>query len=185
MTRFERVVATGRLRADLASSYASDVHDGPNGPVFGVFLLEPLIRANGAPVLVELGWVPADPHGRPAVTVSGTRTVVGYVRTAEEPSLFTPRPDGVRRQFYALDPARIGPALGIALAPFTLVAVGRDEPEVFPQPAETLPQPVNNHLEYAMTWFTMAAIVLVGSTVWWRGNMRGLPPGSRTPPDRI
>ena len=184
VTRFERVTATGALRADLASSYASDVRDGRNGPVFGVFLLEPLVRAGGPPVLVDLGWVPADPHGHPAITVSGTRTVTGYVRTAEKPSLFTPRPDGVRRQFYALDPAAIGPALGVALAPFTLVAVGPDEPGVFPQPAETLPQPPNNHLEYALTWFTMACIVLVGSIVWWRGNLALLNPGSRKPSDR-
>jgi surfeit locus 1 family protein len=183
VTRFERVISTGALRPDLAVSYASDVRDGPNGPIFGVFLLEPLVRPDAPPVLVDLGWVPADPHGGPALTVAGRRTIAGYVRTAEPPSLFTPAPDLARRQFYALDPPAIGRALGLELAPFTLVAVGSDRPGIYPAPASSLPRPPNNHLQYAATWFTLAAIVLVGSAVWWRGRLRGLRPDTRTPPD--
>ena len=55
---FAKVAVTGRLRADLAALYGSDVRDTPEGPVLGAFLIEPLIRAGGPPVLVERGWVP-------------------------------------------------------------------------------------------------------------------------------
>ena len=173
VTQFERVGATGMLRPDLAVSYATDVRDLRAGPTFGVFLLEPLIRPHAAPLLVDLGWVPADPHGRPTLTVSGTTTVDGYVRASERPTLFTPSPALVQRQFYALDPSAIGRAIGLPdLVPFTLVALGPTRADAFPQPAETLPRPPNNHLQYAVTWFSLAAIVLVGTTIWWRGRNR-------------
>ncbi len=168
VTQFERVRATGTLRPDLAVSYATDVRDLRSGPTFGVFLLEPMIRPDAAPLLVDLGWVPADPHGRASLTVSGTRTIDGYVRTAEPPSLFTPAPTLPIRQFYALDPPAIGRAIGLpGLVPFTLVAVGPDRPDAFPEPAETLPRPPNNHLQYALTWFSLAAVVLIGTSFWW------------------
>ena len=175
VAQFERVTATGTLRPDLAVSYASEVRDTPSGgTAFGVFLLEPLIRPADPPLLVDLGWVPADPHGRPALTVSGQRTVVGYVRAAEHPALFTPRPELSTRQFYTLDPPAIGAAIGLpGLLPFTLVAVGPDLPATFPQPAETLPRPPNNHLQYAVTWFSLAVIVLVMSAIWWRRRLAG------------
>jgi surfeit locus 1 family protein len=169
-TQFERVSATGTLRPDLAVSYATDVRDLPAGPTFGVFLLEPLERPGAAPLLVDLGWVPADPHGRPSLTVAGTRTIDGYVRAAEPPSLFTPNADLAQRQFYALDPPAIGRALGMSgLPPFTLIALGEARAGVFPQPATSLPRPPNNHLQYAVTWFSLAAIVLIGTAIWWRG----------------
>ncbi len=168
VSQFERVVATGTLRPDLAVSYATDVRDLRSGPTFGVFLLEPLTRPNAEPLLVNLGWVPADPHGRPSLTVSGTHTIDGYVREAEHPSLFTPRPELATRQFYALDPPAIGEAIGMkGLVPFTLIALGRTQLDRFPQPAETLPRPPNNHLQYAITWFSLAVVVLVGTTIWW------------------
>lgn len=180
VTRFERVTATGTLRPDLAVSYASEVRDTPSGgTAFGVFLLEPLIRPEAPPLLVDLGWVPADPHGRPALTVSGERTVTGYVRPTEHPALFTPAPELSTRQFYTLDPPAIGAAIGLpGLLPFTLVAVGESRSSTFPQPAETLPRPPNNHLQYAVTWFSLAVIVLVMTAIWWRRRL-GTSPQTR------
>ena len=168
-SQFERVVVSGRLDPSREAAYASDVRDVRGVPTFGVFLLEPLLRAHAPAVLVDLGWVPASTTGRPAVTVAGTRTVVGYVRRPEHPALFTPAPDLATRQFYALEPVAIGRAVGLGdgVAPFTVVALRQHGDPAFPAAETTLPRPPDNHLQYAVTWFTLAALTVVMTGAWW------------------
>ena len=56
---------------------------------------------------------------------SGDVTVEGYVRPGDTPGLFSATDDPATRQFYTLDPAAIGAALGLPrVAPFILVAHG-------------------------------------------------------------
>ena len=172
-SQFARVIATGRLDPAHAAAYASDVRDLRGVPTFGVFLLEPLLRSGGPPVLVDLGWVPAGTDGHPSVRLDGAHTITGYVRRPERGLLFTPSPDLATRQFYALDPATIARGLGLdAVAPFTLVALARVGTGPFPDPVTALPRPPNNHLQYAVTWFTLAGIVAVWSGAWWFGALR-------------
>jgi surfeit locus 1 family protein len=58
------------------------------------------------------------------------------------------------------------------VAPFTLVALGRAEPGVYPMPGEHLPHPPNNHLEYALTWFGLAIVVVFEFGFWARQRLR-------------
>ncbi len=171
--QFARVVVTGRLDPAREAAYASDVRDVGGVPTFGAFLIEPLLRAGAPPVLVDLGWVPASTTGRPAVTVGGVRTVTGYVRRPEHGLLFTPAPDLATRQFYALDPETIAPAIGFArVAPFTVVALRETGDPAFPDAETTLPRPADNHLQYAVTWFTLAVLTVVMTAAWWAQTLR-------------
>jgi surfeit locus 1 family protein len=163
---FEKVRAQGRFRADLRALYGADVRDTAEGPQMGAGLLVPLERSDGPPILVDRGWVPLS--RRQAIAIpQGEVSVEGYVRPEVQPGLFSATDDLVRRHFYTLDPAAIGPALGIAnLAPFTLIAMGSPPPGQFPIPARHLPRPPNNHLSYAITWFGLAGALLVVFVVW-------------------
>ena len=153
---FTKVIVSGHLRDDLRALYGSDVRDVPGGTAIGAGLVEPLERPGHAPLLVDRGWVPDGQRGAPG----GDATVVGYVRPAETPGLLSLTDDPAARRFYTLDPARIGAALGLpTVAPFTLVALGSGGG--LPQPAMALPRPPNDHLNYAMTWFGLAASLLV------------------------
>ena len=148
---FARVTVTGTLRAESAR-YGVEVRATKSGAALGSQLLRVLDRPEGAPVLVDLGWVPEG-----LTPPAGTVTVQGYVRPPEYPVRFGAADDPAGRRFYALDPAAIGRALGQPeLPPFTIVALGPAQPGVFPEPATALPRPVNNHLSYAVTWFGMA-----------------------------
>ena len=119
-------------------------------------------------MLVDLGWVPASVAGHPAVTVAGERTILGYVRAAERGGLFTPAPDRATRQFYALDPPTITAGVGLADAmPFTLVALSGGSNGAYPAAEAMLSRPPDNHLQYAVTWFTLAGIVVVMTGAWW------------------
>lgn len=156
---FTKVLVSGTLRQDLAALYGIEVRATMTGQVIGAFLLNPLERPGADPIIVNRGWVPTDAP-RDAAPVQAT--VEGYVRAPERPILLGAADDPAARRFYALDPAAVGASLGLPrVAPFTLVALGRVPPGTFPDPAQALPRPPNNHLVYALTWFGLAATLLV------------------------
>jgi surfeit locus 1 family protein len=165
---FAKVQVTGRLRDDLSASYGAEVRDMPTGPQLGTQLVVPLERSDGDVVLVDRGWVPEQrPHA--IAQPNGEVTLEGYVRPGDTPGLFSARDNPATRQFYTLDPAAIGAALGLhRVAPFILVAMGPTPPERFPDPARHLPQPPNNHLSYAITWYGLAVALVVIFILWAR-----------------
>ena len=165
---FAKVQVTGRLRDDLSASYGAEVRDMPTGPQLGTQLIVPLERSGGDVVLVDRGWVPESrPHA--IAQPSGEVTLEGYVRPGDTPGLFSARDDPATRQFYTLDPAAIGAALGLhRVDPFILVVMGPAPPERFPDPARHLPQPANNHLSYAITWYGLAVALVVIFVLWAR-----------------
>lgn len=153
---FSKVEVRGMLHD--VGLYAVAVRATPEGEREGAFRLGVIEPPGASAVLVNEGWVPdgtpPDPAPRPA-------SVVGYVQPAEPPGLFTPRGDAVTRRVFAPDPPSIAAALGLpTLAPFLVVALGDAAPGTYPQPAQHLPQPPNNHLQYALTWFSLAAVLL-------------------------
>ena len=131
----------------------------------GAQLIVPLERQGATTVLVDRGWVPLSrrkPIGMPA----GDVTVEGYVRPADRPGPFAAHDDVAMRRFYTLDPAAIGAAIGLKVAPFTLVALGPQPADFFPDPARHMPRPPNDHLSYAITWFGLALALAVIFVVW-------------------
>jgi len=167
---FTRVRVEGLLRQDLAAFYGIEVRTTQAGPVLGAFLLNPLERPGADPVIVNRGWVPAD---APRDTKPVPATVEGYVRPPEHPVRFGAADDPAARRFYALDPAAIGVSLGLRqVAPFTLVALGGAPRGVYPEPAQALPRPANNHFIYALTWFGLAGALLAVFGVYARRLLR-------------
>lgn len=168
---FEKVRIEGRLRSDLSAWYGVDVRDTRDGPRMGAQLVQPLERDGAPPVLVDRGWMPMP--GQPADPPSSDVTVEGYVRPAERPGWFSPNADAATRHFYTLDPQAIGAALGLpSVAPFVLVALGPERAGSFPDPTHHLPQPPNNHLSYAVTWYGLAVALLVIFGSWSRTALR-------------
>ncbi len=169
---FSKVAVQGRLRLDLAAIYGDEVEDTMAGPVQGGQLLVPLERAGERPILVDLGWVPLADE-RPAGLPTGPTVINGYIEPAVRPGFFSAPDDPAGRRFYTLDPARIGAALGLSdVAPFTLMALGERQPGIYPMPAEHLPHPPNNHLQYALTWFGLAGVVVLEFGIWSRQRLR-------------
>jgi surfeit locus 1 family protein len=159
---FTRVTATGTLRGEPHALYGSEVQNDH----LGAQLVEILDRDHAPPIVVVLGWVATD-RGK-LHPVSGPATITGYIRLPESPNWLSAADDLQGRHFYTLAPATLGTALGAPdAAPFTLVALGPPpaSPNA-PVPADALPRPVNNHLQYALTWFGLGA-ALLGVFVAW------------------
>lgn len=165
---YAKVAVTGHLRNDLAATYAADVRDTPSGPLLGTYLILPLERQHGDPILVELGWVPEE-RAHPLADIDDITTVQGYIHPGDKPGWFSATDNPATRQFYTLDPEAIGKALGLQhVAPYVLIALGPPPPEHYPDPAKHLPRPPNNHLSYAITWYGLAVALVVIFVLWAR-----------------
>lgn len=169
---FTKIFATGRFRFDRAAQFGAEVRDLRTGPTMGAYQIVPLIRVNAPAIMVNRGWAPQT-RNTPLDEPSGSVTVTGYVRSGDRTSWFNAADDVTARQFYTLDPLAIAAAAGVGdVEPFVLVALGLSRPGTFPDPAQQLPRPPNNHLAYVITWYGLAVALVVIFAVWTRKTLR-------------
>jgi len=124
-------------------------------------------------VLVDRGFVRDDVSARPRVNVSDRAPVevVGVLRTPEPGNLFSPPNEAAANRWYVRDTAAMAQALKAdAPAPFFLMAETSSNPEWQALDPAPLPAEISNrHLEYALTWFGLAAaLVGVYVAMLWR-----------------
>ena len=147
--RFMPVTVTGTFAAEQARMLASRRGAGAVHRHIAAF------DTDGRRILVDLGWTPADADA-PALP-GGSLRLTGNLDWPLESDGFTPAPDLAAGLWYARDV----PALAQALGTEPVMVVLRDMPEppiaVTPWPVDTAGIP-NDHLQYAVTWFSLAAI---------------------------
>ncbi len=136
---------------------------GPEGgPVYHVVV--PFTLRGGGTFLVDRGIVPRDmrnPATRPSGLRSGDTAVIGVWRWAETAGPFTPKPDIAHRVWYFRDVAGIAQADGVKLAALAIIeADATPNPGGWPRGGQTVVTFRNEHLQYAITWFLMAAALL-------------------------
>lgn len=172
---YRRVTAQGRFLNDLeVQVYAlvDQAPDGSGGP--GYWVVTPLRLADGAYVLVNRGFVPLArkaPATRAEGQVDGPVTVTGLLRLPEEAGPFTPANDAAKDSWYVRDPEAIASAKGLVrVAPFLIDADATTNPGGLPRGGLTRIVFPNRHLEYALTWFGLAASLagVFAAYVWSR-----------------
>jgi len=166
---FRRVSVAGRFANDHALWLYGRTYDGKAG----VHLLVPLLRADGPAVLVDRGFVPFDQGSRLAqfATTDGPAEIDGVVRTPESGGLFTPASRPADNLWYAVDPVAMGRQVGLDLMPVYVAARGSGSPG---WPAGTGGSEGtgirNEHLNYAIFWYMMAAVLVVIYVLSSRGR---------------
>ena len=112
-------------------------------------------------LMVDRGEVPKDrldPALRRPGNIVGTVAVTGVWRTPDPPGAFTPSPDLAHRVWYARDLAGMAKADRLTLsAPVVIEADATPNPGGWPKGGQTVVDLPNNHLQYAITWFGLAA----------------------------
>jgi surfeit locus 1 family protein len=146
------------------------VYDG--GP--GWEIITPFLSADGVAVLVDRGVIPADLKSRE--DAPGQVTVSGVIRFHEgRQGIFDPDNDQAGNIWYWWDiPAMQAQASFPAdakIAPFILQALPQAEAPKFPKPGDPGAGIRNNHLQYAITWFSLA-IVLLTITIFFARQRR-------------
>jgi surfeit locus 1 family protein len=133
-------------------------------PVYHV--LTPFLLDDGRTLLVDRGIVPEhlrDPRRRSAGQLQDQQQIVGIWRIPDSPGLFTPAPDLVKRRWYARDVEGIAKAEHLKLAaPVVVEADATPNPGSWPKGGQTVVTFRNEHLQYAITWFALAAVTLGG-----------------------
>jgi surfeit locus 1 family protein len=153
---------------------ATSSHGGEAG--FDVFT--PLRETDGRIVFVNRGFVPndrKDPATRRAGQIEGPVRLTGLLRVPHEkkPSWFLPdnRPD--LNYWFWVDLPAMAKADGLDdVAPFYIDGDATPNPGGWPQGGVTPLELPNNHLQYAITWFALAAGMLVIYIVSLRQDRR-------------
>ena len=157
--QYHRVMLDGWFLNDKESYvYAS----GPDGaPVYHV--LTPYETRDGRVLMVDRGIVPTgliDPAKRARGQI-GERVMIGVWRIPDAPGFFTPPPDTAHRIWYSRDVAAMAAAARVKLVARVLVeADGAPNPGGWPLGGQTQVTFRNEHLQYAITWFALAAALL-------------------------
>ena len=151
----------------------------------GFLVVTPLVLADGAVVLVERGWVPTDrkaPESREAGEVAGTVAIEGLLRLAPvgKPGWFVPDNRPERNEWYFLDLAAMAQTLSPAtILPFYVEAGPAPNPGGYPVGGQARTDLPNDHLQYAITWYALAASLLVIFFLYVRRERARSRPESR------
>ena len=129
----------------------------------GFWVLTPLV-SDGITVLVNRGFVPSDRRDPAAWRRSeGEVTVTGLLRLTEPGGAFLRSNAPAENRWYSRDVAAIASARGLAdVAPYFVDADASGEGGL-PVGGLTVVAFHNNHLVYALTWFTLAAMMLAAA----------------------
>nr|WP_315764945.1 SURF1 family protein [Sphingomonas sp. Y38-1Y] len=131
----------------------------------GFWVLTPLDTGAGR-ILVNRGFVPPDRRGR-VPPPAGPVRVEGLLRLTEPGGGFLRSNDPAADRWYSRDVAAIAAARGLGpVAPWFLDAGVNGEG--WPRGGLTVVRFRNTHLQYALTWFAMAA--LLGVLAWRAGR---------------
>ncbi len=144
----------------------------------GFWVLTPLQAADGSITLVNRGFVPQekrDASARPAGQITGEGTVEGLLRMSEPGGGLLRANDPATDRWYSRDVAAIAARRGLAnVAPYFVDADATPNPGGYPVGGLTVVRFNNNHLVYALTWFSLA-IMLAGATIYALRHDRNKP----------
>jgi len=157
--QYRRVALDGHFD-DAKEAYVFGTDGG--APVYHVIVS--FTVDDGRVFLVDRGVVPKeklDPATRLAGQITGETHVVGVWRTPDPPGVFTPAPDIAHRIWFAHDLKGIAKADGIAklAAAVVIEADATPNPGGWPRGGQTVVTFRNEHLQYAITWFGLAAVL--------------------------
>jgi surfeit locus 1 family protein len=173
---FLRVAVTAEFENDkegLVYTGGSTLREATGGPGYWVFT--PARLTGGGDVMVNRGFVPEgrqNPATRAEGEIAGPVDLIGVLRWPELPGLFTPNADGVHNIWFSRDSAAIAAAKGIDAAPFYIELESPDPPGRLPRAGRLQPNLPNNHLQYALTWFGLAAVLTGVYATWLFGGWR-------------
>jgi cytochrome oxidase assembly protein ShyY1 len=174
-----------RFKATLISapdamvySSGSAVRDDVSGP--GTWAFMPARLASGETVVVNAGFVQntmqdrglEDRAVKPLVT-GEPAMMSGYIRFPETAGMLAPAENPVKRLWFTRDHLAMASSLGWgAVAPFYIDLEQPVPPTGIPKPGPLEVHLKDDHLQYAITWFALAAAVAIAFLVWWGGRRR-------------
>ncbi|MEN3792502.1 SURF1 family protein [Fulvimarina sp. MAC3] len=140
---------------------------------FGYWLMTPLETGRGFTVFVNRGFVPSRDLAGSIEPPAGDVTLAGLLRMSQPGGAFLRSNDPVSGRWYSRDIAAIAETEGISgpVAPYFIDVEGMAETvpsgsnPSYPVGGLTVTQFRNSHLSYALTWFALAGLTLLGTAI--------------------
>ena len=112
----------------------------------GYHIISPFKTNTGETLIVNTGW-----YNDETITHKNETKLMGYLRTADKQSSFTPKNNIEQNQFYSIDLKDLEELYGTTLFDKILYL-----DSAFP----TMQKPRNKHAQYATFWFGMSGLLL-------------------------
>ena len=164
--KYLAVTASGQIVGEALHVLISTAELGPSYRVIAPF------QTAGQVIMADLGALPVSEKS--AALPDDPLTLTGNLHWPDEIDSFTPEPDRDQNIWFARDVPQMAAALG---AEPILVVVRQTNPpfvNITPLPVGIDGIP-NDHLQYAITWFSLAAIWLgmTAALVWRMASRHG------------
>jgi cytochrome oxidase assembly protein ShyY1 len=136
----------------------------------GYFVFAPARLPNGTTVVVNRGYV-ANPHPTastpPVALPPGPVEAIGVIRWPEPPGWFDTIHSVTDDLWFVRDPRGMAAQNGWGhVAPFYIDMEAPVPPSGVPKPGPIQVHLRNEHLQYAITWYGLAAVLVVMFAVW-------------------
>jgi cytochrome oxidase assembly protein ShyY1 len=163
----------------MVYSAGSAVREDISGPGTWAFL--PARLPSGEIVAINTGFVQNTMQDRDLEDRAVARLITnrpamltGYIRFPESAGTLTPSENLAKRLWFARDHLAMAHALGWGeVAPFYIDLEQPMPQGGIPKPGRLDVHLKDDHLQYAITWFTLAAAVVIAFAVWWRKQRPG------------
>lgn len=168
---YRRVVVAGEYLRDNDTRVQAVTERGP-----GWWLLTPLREDDGDTILVNRGFAPDDWKTDVAPPAGHVR-VVGLLRMSEPRGAFLRSNDAAHDRWYSRDVTAIARARNLGdVAPWFIDAERDAAAPEWPAGGMTVVRFRDQHLQYALTWFALAALtVFAGWRVFYTSRDAGRP----------
>lgn len=168
---YRHVTVSGTFQHEKEALVQASTERGP-----GFWVITPLVQADGTTILINRGFVPPDRRAvesRLESNGAGPQTVTGLLRLSEPGGGFLRSNVPGEDRWYSRDVAAIAAARGIGdVAPYFIDADGAPNQGGYPIGGLTRVVFPNNHLVYAITWFSLAAMLAAATIVIGRREWR-------------
>jgi cytochrome oxidase assembly protein ShyY1 len=181
---FRRVTLTAtyaKLPDAMVYSAGSAVREDVSGPGTWAFL--PARLASGETVVIDAGFVANTMQERSVedravgkLVTGEPVTLTGYLRFPESAGWLTPAESRDKRLWFTRDHLAMAKTLGWGeVAPFYIDLETPAPDNGIPKPGPLTPHLRDEHMQYAVTWFSLAAALMLAFAVWARGRRAQRP----------
>jgi surfeit locus 1 family protein len=145
----------------LVYTSGSAIRDDVKGN--GYFVFSPAHLPDGHQVVVNRGFVPSRAYPAEA----GPQDIVGSIRWPESPSSFVSDHNAAGDVWMVRDPTAMAQFKRWGtVAPFYIEQEAPVPPGGLPHPAPLKARLRNDHLQYAITWYGLAVVLVVMFAIW-------------------
>lgn len=156
------------------------LNDPKGGPLYGpgYLILTKFTTTDGWSVIVNRGFVPEgmkDPTSRRITLQEGEQTITGLVRFDEPKTWLSPPADKDKNVWIVRQVQEMAQFLGLPAertAPYWIDLTKGQGEAGLPQGGETVVSFTNNHLQYLLTWYGLAGVLLAIYGVWLVKRLR-------------